>query len=879
VLLSALVLLAFSPAAVFAEGTEEDSAAASGPAVSVAAAEESTGIVPLAEPVFAPVTVTSLGNGFIKVEVQVTSDVASVTGLKVALWAAPNSQDDLVWYTVNLDGSGYGTFTTSTSAHKGQSGVYYAHAYATTTADPTSHFKNAGSASVSHTGTETINIPPTSNGTSLTIQASGGRLNSSANIRFAVWSDVNGQDDLVWYTASANSGVLEYNVPVRNHKSTGHYTVHVYAGNTFIGGGGFTVASPAATLTLTGDADGNITVNVSSIAAGAYTNVSAKVAIWNTAIGGQDDLAWYTVPVSGDTVKTSTTAHLGQSGQYVAHLYVTDSAGAVTFSGSAAGNVTHPGNVRITTPVISGDGRSVTITAYGGVLGRATSVSFPTWSDKDGQDDLVWYKATRNSFGLWSVTIPLSSHKSTGLFYTHVYSNGTSFVGGTSFTAAAPVISGTVDFSGYNAATGEFTVTAHVDAAPGGPTLDAVYIPIWGIAGGQNDVVWHEATKSGTNTYTVTTRVPDHQFENTVYTAHVYAQDANGALTYVGGNQSPTTYEYTGPAVLTATLNSTQTEVVIAAGGGAYSSTAAVWFPTWSLTGGQDDIVWYNATKTGNAWIARVPLSNHRSTGAFSVHAYGAGGTLSATVAQKTYIGQTSFTVSAPTGSNVQFLGVNADTYNGSFSVHVNVTPGQVPIAGVKIAVWSAVNGQNDLRWIDAHVVSGNTWGVSDRVRDHRVESGTYYAHVYVVDANGAMTFVGSAVQTGILYTGPTTYGTYIEVNLTTQHMWYYVDGIPIVDTDVVTGLANTSRVTPPGNYRIQYKARNVTFDGGLFSLYWLSFIGNMYGFHDASWQNGVFGGNKYYWAGSHGCVNMPTEPARVLYETCPVGTEVRIHY
>ena len=82
------------------------------------------------------------------------------------------------------------------------------------------------------------------------------------------------------------------------------------------------------------------------------------------------------------------------------------------------------------------------------------------------------------------------------------------------------------------------------------------------------------------------------------------------------------------------------------------------------------------------------------------------------------------------------------------------------------------------------------------------------------------------------------------------------------------------------GTYSIRYKTRGVRFrdSNNVYSEYWLAFIGNTYGFHDASWQP-RFGGDWYLAHGSKGCVNMPTWAAKQLYETCPIGVEVRIHY
>jgi hypothetical protein len=312
--------------------------------------------------------------------------------------------------------------------------------------------------------------------------------------------------------------------------------------------------------------------------------------------------------------------------------------------------------------------------------------------------------------------------------------------------------------------------------------------------------------------------------------------------------------------------------VVLTAGGGSFAGARSVSFPTWSVSGGQDDIRWYAARREGDAWVARASLGTHRSVGDFSVHAY------ADMAGVNTFMGSATFNVAPPAlaAGSVEFVNVNSDTYTGYFAVHVPVQRGGAPISEVRIAVWSQVNGQNDLRWLSAHVVSGNVWGAADSVREHRIETGTYIAHVYVVDANGASTYIGQATQAGIEYTGPKTWGTYVDVNLSTQHLIYFENGAPVLECDIVSGLPGP-RATPTGTFRIYTKSRNITFRVGGFSSYWMPFYGG-YGLHDATWQ-AWFGGNRYMTHGSHGCVNMPLWAAQVLYARAPVGTEVRVHW
>ena len=130
---------------------------------------------------------------------------------------------------------------------------------------------------------------------------------------------------------------------------------------------------------------------------------------------------------------------------------------------------------------------------------------------------------------------------------------------------------------------------------------------------------------------------------------------------------------------------------------------------------------------------------------------------------------------------------------------------------------------------------------------------------------------------------------TYVDVDLSRQHIWYIKDGETALETDVVTGHPNT--ITPEGTYSILEKARDQVLIGSEDPAtgepsyrtpvsYWMRVTWSGIGFHDATWQPD-FGGslNEIAGRGSHGCINMPLDQAAALYEMLEVGTPVVIHY
>ena len=116
---------------------------------------------------------------------------------------------------------------------------------------------------------------------------------------------------------------------------------------------------------------------------------------------------------------------------------------------------------------------------------------------------------------------------------------------------------------------------------------------------------------------------------------------------------------------------------------------------------------------------------------------------------------------------------------------------------------------------------------------------------------------------------------TYIEVDLSEQHMYYYQNGEDIFESDIVSGdMRYADRQTPAGIYTLYYKKspdvlRGKQLANGKYEYeakvnYWMPFNGGI-GFHDANWQP-YFGGDRFMEGGSHGCINMPPDKAAELY-------------
>ncbi len=130
--------------------------------------------------------------------------------------------------------------------------------------------------------------------------------------------------------------------------------------------------------------------------------------------------------------------------------------------------------------------------------------------------------------------------------------------------------------------------------------------------------------------------------------------------------------------------------------------------------------------------------------------------------------------------------------------------------------------------------------------------------------------------QTAASYETPDYGDSYVEINLTAQHLFLYQNGECVLESDFVSGNPSRGNATPPGIYGITYKERNATLNGETYSTpvnFWMPFNNNV-GMHDATWRS-EFGRNIYMTNGSHGCVNLPYAVAQEIYGMVEKNTPV----
>ena len=353
---------------------------------------------------------------------------------------------------------------------------------------------------------------------------------SQTSLRFAVWGEQDGQNDLHWYQARKQNGRWVAEVPLINHQETGTYMVHVYNQNGLPQGlldhGTVVVDNlvqpekPALKAALS--ADGRY-LNLTLTGGSGLTQVWFPT--WSEK-NGQDDLQWYEAKKQADgswTYSVALSRH-NTTGAYIIHAYGNNKKNLVAHTTVTVPQASQPSQPsqpeQPSQPVRSGmqavlsaDGRYLDVTLAG--RSDLTKVWFPTWSAVNGQDDLRWYEATKQPDGSWTCRVPLANHKSAGGFFLHAYGNNKKNLVAHTTASVSQVVSPQV-WTRLHDGGRYMTVTL-----TGRSDLTKVWFPTWGAANGQDDLQWYQAVRQSNGDWTYTVNLSQHRDKGT-YFIHVY---------------------------------------------------------------------------------------------------------------------------------------------------------------------------------------------------------------------------------------------------------------------------------------------------------------------------------------------------------------------
>ena len=579
-------------------------------------------------------------------------------------------------------------------------------------------------------------------------------------VKLPTWSSERGQDDIVWYTATKQAnGTYKLTVNSANHKgSMGEYNVHLYyvqGDGKLVGVGGTTtkvslasVAKPEGKLTITNNnpKTGTFDVIVSEVSSPQGVR-EVLLPTWSNE-NGQDDIIWHKAQKQSDgtykfTVRSS--EHKNSVGDYSVHLYYIQNDGKMVGVGGTTTKVSLASVAKPEGKLTIANNNPKTGT-FDVIVSEVSSpqglreVLLPTWSHEQGQDDIIWHKAQRQSDGTYKFTVRASEHKnSVGDYSVHLYyiqNDGKMVgVGGTTTKVSLASVAkpeGKLTIANNDPKTGTFDVIVSEVSSPQG--VREVLLPTWSNDQGQDDIIWHKAQKQSDGTYKFTVRSSEHKNSVGDYSVHLYYIQNDGKMVGVGG----TTTKVTRASVakpegkLTIANNNPKTGTfdVIVSEVSSPQGVREVLLPTWSHDQGQDDIIWHKAQKQSDGtYRFTVHASEHKnSVGDYSVHLYyvqndgrlvGAGGI------------KTNVSISKPQGK-ISIQNKNNDT--GEFDIVVSGIVAPEGLKTVYLPTWSEANGQDDIQWYTADRQADGTYRKHVYARDHKNNAGEYNVHLYYLN-------------------------------------------------------------------------------------------------------------------------------------------------
>ena len=417
------------------------------------------------------------------------------------------------------------------------------------------------------------------------------------------------------------------------------------------------------------------------------------------------------------------------------------------------------------------NGFDVVVTNVSGGGKAVQEVRVPVWSDKNGQDDLTWYHADKQSDGSYKVHVDTASHKGdAGTYSVHLYYmlNGKrTYITETKATVPQSTESQVTGKLTINNQTSNGFDVVVTNVSGGGKEVKEVRVPIWSDKNGQDDLTWYHADKQSDGSYKVHVDTASHKGDAGTYSVHLYYM-LNGKRTYITETKATvpqsTETQVTGKLTITnQTSNGFDVVVTNVSGGG--KAVQEVRVPIWSDKNGQDDLTWYHADKQSDgSYKVHVDTASHKGdAGNYSVHLY------YMLDGKRTYITETTATV--PESQVTGKLTITNQTSNGFDVVVTNVSGGGKEVKEVRVPIWSDKNGQDDLTWYHADKQSDGSYKVHVDTASHKGDAGTYSVHLYYM-LDGKRTYITETTATV-----PQITETQVTGKLTNNGSYYSVRG------------------------------------------------------------------------------------------------------
>ena len=576
-----------------------------------------------------------------------------------------------------------------------------------------------------------------------------GSINSGEVIKFAVWSDENGQDDIVWYNADQTGAAY---ADLRKHRDYGKYNIHTYVNRN-----GKMVylneivvdvkASGTVTISNVDSQTGSFGVTISNITAPrGLTKV--YVPTWTEA-GGQDDIKWYEANRQSDgsyKLTVNKVNHKNEVGDYNIHLYYRDESGKLAYITETV--VQLPANKISGSLVVSNmDLKTGSFKVRVTNISSPTTISrilVPTWTETNGQDDIKWYVASRESDGSYSITVNKANHKfEIGDYNLHLYyqanDGSLQYVNETVVNLPSAKASGDISVSDINEQNGSFNVRITNVSSPVG--LNQVLVPVWTESNGQDDIKWYIANRQTDGSYLLKVNKSQHKSETGKYNIHVYYRGEDGNLTYVNETTAILPEAKSSGKISVIEKDDVRgifkvriTDVV------APNTLTNVIIPTWTESAGQDDIKWYEASRQSDgSYLITVNKNQHDfETGIYNVHVY-----YRDSDGKLIFVGATTTELAASKSSGKLSVS-SVDSKSGTFSLKVSNIVSSPSLARVEVVVWTQSDA-SDKKSYSATLQKDGTYSVQVDKSNHNDFYGDYQVSVYYVYSD-YKDFVASSV-------------------------------------------------------------------------------------------------------------------------------------
>ncbi len=446
---------------------------------------------------------------------------------------------------------------------------------------------------------------------------------------------------------------------------------------------------------------------------------TVKLPIWSSQ-GGQDDIIWYDATKQNDgTYKLSVDIrrHKNNYGDYNVHMYYVQSDGSLQGVTGTTTKVEEPkysvtGTIHIENK--TSQGFDVVVTDVSSTKGVKT-VKLPVWSSQGGQDDIIWYDAAKQIDGTYKLSVDIRRHKNNrGEYNIHMYyvqSDGSlQGVTGTTTKVEEPKYSVTGTINIQNKTSQGFDVL--ITNASDSNGISRVKVPIWTDKGGQDDIIWYDATKQSDGNYKVSVNIDKHKGERGTYNIHLYYIESNGKVRGVSGTKT------------TVVAPSSARESIPSQGVYTFKKEVEVKnSPTMTakteFTFARGERIRYDKILDADhhQWISYVSYSGTRR-----------------------YIPIATLT-SEETPKPVQVTGtihIENKTSQG-FDVVVTDVSSTKGVKTVKLPVWSSQGGQDDVIWYDAVKQTDGTYKLNVDIRRHKNNRGEYNIHMYYVQSDGSL--------------------------------------------------------------------------------------------------------------------------------------------